>query len=244
MSQTSFHRFVTSDPVHGEQSYLDSCRSFRGCCVLATQSATNIEHELAHGTSPAAAADAAMSILWTNTATKIIFRTTDPDTVRRVEALCPEVPGLVPVVRARPLSGLQPGACIASLADGRFERLPASAVRLFRGGAGPAPSARGFPRRALVARVSPFGSRAMPDARTAERPFNVLTPDACCRCADAYSTPVLRGAESRREYTISGLCQYCQDVVRIGFADGDDGAPPSHYFLRRGLVFRAQRHAR
>ena len=148
-----FHRFVTSDPVHGEQSYLDSCRSFGGCCVLATQSAANIEHALAHGTSPSAATDAAMSILWTNTATKMIFRTTDPDTVRRVEALCPEIPGLVSVVRARPLSGLQPGACVASLADGRFERCQLQPFT--------SPEAARSPRRAPEASAArPHGASA------------------------------------------------------------------------------------
>ena len=33
-----FHRFATSDPVHGEQSFLDASRSFAVACVLACQS--------------------------------------------------------------------------------------------------------------------------------------------------------------------------------------------------------------
>ena len=44
-----FHRFVTSDPLHGEQSFLDTCRSFGAVCVLACQSVASIEHALAHG---------------------------------------------------------------------------------------------------------------------------------------------------------------------------------------------------
>ena len=44
-----FHRFVTSDRVHGEQSFLDTCRSFGAFCVLACQSVAGIEHALAAG---------------------------------------------------------------------------------------------------------------------------------------------------------------------------------------------------
>ena len=33
-----FHRFITSDKVHGEQSFLDTCRSFGAFCALACQS--------------------------------------------------------------------------------------------------------------------------------------------------------------------------------------------------------------
>ena len=41
------HRFVTSDPTHGEQSFLDTCRSFGAFCVLACQSASSLKHALA-----------------------------------------------------------------------------------------------------------------------------------------------------------------------------------------------------
>ena len=44
-----FHRFATSDPLHGEQSFLDTCRSFGAFCLLACQSVASIEHALAHG---------------------------------------------------------------------------------------------------------------------------------------------------------------------------------------------------
>ena len=39
-----FHRFVTADSVHGEQSFLDTCRSFNACCVLACQSIKPVEN--------------------------------------------------------------------------------------------------------------------------------------------------------------------------------------------------------
>ena len=116
------HRFVTSDPLHGEQSFLDTARSFGAMCVLACQSVASLEHALAHrGGSPAQSA-AALSMLWGNTASKLVFRSTDPETAARVAALCPASPDIASVTRVRPLSTLATGECYALLADGRFER--------------------------------------------------------------------------------------------------------------------------
>ena len=42
-----FHRFVTAGTGHGEQSYLDTCRSYRAFCALASQSIASIEFALA-----------------------------------------------------------------------------------------------------------------------------------------------------------------------------------------------------
>ena len=117
-----FHRFVTSDPLHGEQSFLDTCRSFGAVCVLASQSIASVHHALAHGTGSSDQNGAAVDILCTNTATKIAFRSTDPEVANRVSELSPHRPGLPGVVRVRPVSTLAPGECYASLADGRFER--------------------------------------------------------------------------------------------------------------------------
>ena len=117
-----FHRFVTSDLVHGEQSFLDTCRSFRVFCVLATQSVSSIEHALAQGGGSSRQDEAAVSILWNNCASKLVFRTTDLRTADRVQDLCPYRPGLAGVTRVRPVSTLAPGECYAILADGRFER--------------------------------------------------------------------------------------------------------------------------
>ena len=117
-----FHRFVTSDPLHGEQSFLDTCRSFSAFCVLACQSIASIHHALAHGGGNASQNGAAVDILCTNTATKFAFRSTDPEVADRVAELSPHRPGLPGVVRVRPVSTLAPGECYASLADGRFER--------------------------------------------------------------------------------------------------------------------------
>ena len=117
-----FHRFVTSDAVHGEQSFLDTCRSFGAFCVLATQSTRSIAHALSLGGGEQKTNEAALDIMLTNTATKFFFRTTDSDTANRVTALCPQRPGFPPATAVRPLSLLAPGECYVSLADGRFER--------------------------------------------------------------------------------------------------------------------------
>ena len=117
-----FHRFITSDPLHGEQSFLDTCRSFGAFCVLASQSVASLEHALAHGGGTYRQDESAVEILWNNTASKLVFRTTDPKTSSRVDDLCPYRPGLAGVVRVRPVSTLRTGECYAALADGRFER--------------------------------------------------------------------------------------------------------------------------
>ena len=117
-----FHRFVTSDPVHGEQSFLDTCRSFGAFCMLATQSVSSLEHALAHGGGNPDGNASAVSILWNNCASKLFFRSTDVRTMQRLDELCPFRPGLAAVTRVRPVSTLAPGECYAVLADGRFER--------------------------------------------------------------------------------------------------------------------------
>ena len=117
-----FHRFITSDPLHGEQGFLDTCRSFGAFCVLACQSVASLEHALAHGGGGYRQDESAVEILWNNTANKLVFRSTDPKTASRVADLCPYRPGLAGVVRVRPVSSLRTGECYAALADGRFER--------------------------------------------------------------------------------------------------------------------------
>ena len=117
-----FHRFATSDRVHGEQSFLDTCRSFNSFCVLACQSVSSIEHALSHGAGSHTRNSTAIAMLWNNTGTKLVFRTTDPRTGQRIDDLAPYRPGLAGVTRVRPVSTLATGECYAVLADGRFER--------------------------------------------------------------------------------------------------------------------------
>ena len=125
-----FQHFVTSDAVHGEQSFLDTCRSFGAFCVLATQSMSSILHALSEGGGERTTNEMALDMLLINTATKCFFRSTDPNTAHRVEALCPQRPGFSPVTAVRPLSTLVPGECYVALADGRVDRLQLPEVTL------------------------------------------------------------------------------------------------------------------
>ena len=117
-----FHRFITSDKVHGEQSFLDTCRSFGAFCALACQSISSMEHALAESSRNSDKNKAAVSILMNNTANKLFFRSTDKALQEYMNYLCPSVPGFGRVTSMRPPSTLQPGECYASLANGRFER--------------------------------------------------------------------------------------------------------------------------
>ena len=114
-----FHRFITSDISHGEQSFLDTCRSFGTACVLATQSEANIRHALALAREPSP--DTAIQILLTNTATKLVFRSTEESVRKLVDGLSPG-DGPHRLTAIRPPTTLRPGECYASLPDGRFER--------------------------------------------------------------------------------------------------------------------------
>ena len=82
----------------------------------------SLEHALCEGGGEARRDEAALGVLWTNTGSKIVFRTTDPATAHRLWGLCPHLPGLVDVLRARPPSTLGVGERYAALADGRVER--------------------------------------------------------------------------------------------------------------------------
>ena len=117
-----FQQFVTSDAVHGEQSFLDRCRSFGAFCLLASQGTSSIRYALSEGGGNPTANEMAFEMLLINTGTKYFFRSTDPQTVRRVEVLCPQRPGLSPVTAVRPLNTLTEGECYVALADGRFDR--------------------------------------------------------------------------------------------------------------------------
>ena len=122
-----FHHFITSDSEHGEQSFLDTCRSFGTACVLATQSDASVKHALALAGEPAP--DTAIRILMTNTATKLVFRSTEEGVRKLVDGLCPGN-GPYRVTALRPPSTLRPGECYASLPDGRFERRQLTPARM------------------------------------------------------------------------------------------------------------------
>ena len=111
------HRIVTSE----DAAYLDSARSYGGTCLYATHGFASLRFALAHGTSPQAAHEAVVSMLALNTGTKIWFRSSDSESRRRLEELCPQV-GVVSLVQARPPSGLEVGECYVSTVHGTVER--------------------------------------------------------------------------------------------------------------------------
>ncbi len=114
-----FHRFITSDSGHGEQNFLDRARSFGAACVLATQSDASIRHALAVAGEPSP--DSAIRLLLTNTATKLVFRSTEAGTRTLIDGFCPgSGPNRVTVLR--PPSTLRPGEVYASLPTGEFVR--------------------------------------------------------------------------------------------------------------------------
>ena len=132
------HRFVTADPIHGihgDPGFLERCRSLGVCAVLACQSVASLELALAQRGGTEVQDRSAVSVIWTNTATKLVFRSTDPRTAGRVDDLCPVVPGFAPVTHLRPLSSLGVGECYAVVADGRFEHRQLEPVLLARDGA-------------------------------------------------------------------------------------------------------------
>ena len=116
-----FHRFITSDVVHGEQSFFDTCRSFGAFCVVASQSMSSLHHALA-GESYTNKDEKAVEILLNNTGSKLFFRTTDGALHATIDRLCPTMPDLPKATQVRPPSSLRPGECYAVVADGRFLR--------------------------------------------------------------------------------------------------------------------------
>ena len=142
-----FHRYATSDPLHGEQGFLDTCRSFGAFCALACQSVASVEHAFACGAGNGVQDRAAVDILWTNCAGKLFFRSTDPKTAGRVDDLSPYRPGLAGVTRVRPLSTLAPGECYAAMADGRFERRQLAPFAAAAPERAPSPRKRGLRAR-------------------------------------------------------------------------------------------------
>ena len=118
-----FQRFITADRVHGEQSFLDVCRSFGAFTVIACQSIASLHYALSSLESDTDKRKSAIDIICNNTATKIFFRTTDQDTSHRLGTICPQTVRGVLVTNVRPLSTLGVGECYASFPDGRFERI-------------------------------------------------------------------------------------------------------------------------
>ena len=119
-----FHRFITPERTHGEQSFLDTCRSFGAFCVLACQATSSMAHALGEMESNDSQIERVISIILANTGTKLFFRTTDGKTMEALATMAPvpSRPGMANVIHVRPLSTLSPGECYAVLVTGRFMR--------------------------------------------------------------------------------------------------------------------------
>ena len=129
------HKYVTSDPAHGDQGFLDRARSLAVFSVWACQSIASMEHALAQRGGGQVQDRSALSIMLANTASKFFLHSSDLDTSHLIEDLSPLVPGFSPLTHIRPLSSLAVGECYAALADGRFERRQLEPVLLARDGA-------------------------------------------------------------------------------------------------------------
>lgn len=117
-----FQRFATSDEVHGEQSYLDTCRSFNAFCVLACQTEASLRFVFSVNSKNRDQSRSSLDILRTNTGTQFFFRTGDQDTIKLLRELSPSRPGLELPTVVNPPNVLVEGECYVSLPDGRFER--------------------------------------------------------------------------------------------------------------------------
>ena len=129
------HRFVTSDPAHGDQGFVDRARSLAVFSVHACPSIASMEHALAQRGGGQVQDRSALSIMLANTASKFFLHSSDLQTSHLIEdlSLSPLVPGFSPLTHIRPLSSLAVGECYAALADGRFERRQLEPVLLARG---------------------------------------------------------------------------------------------------------------
>ena len=152
-----FHRFATAAARHGEQSFLDACRSFGCACVLACQGVSSVRHSLCESGAGEAGWHS-VDVLLTNTATKLFFRTSERDSLSLIDSLSPLASNGMSLSRTRPPGAMAPGECYAALADGRFERrqldmLPGGGAPEGAGGDGegaanlPEPPAEPLPER-------------------------------------------------------------------------------------------------
>ncbi|MDQ7784226.1 MAG: hypothetical protein RDU20_15180, partial [Desulfomonilaceae bacterium] len=120
-----FQRYLTGDAESSEALFLDRCRAYRVCCVLATQSLASLRYGLSVSDqtgSGSAAMEAALQILVNTTANKFFFRNTDPLTQEWLKTMIPECPrpGRPHLLDVRPVSSLKIGECYCLLGDGTY----------------------------------------------------------------------------------------------------------------------------
>ena len=144
-----FHRFVTADGVHREQSYLDTCRSFGGFCVLASQSMASMHHALGQlGTGQSGAEHPRDRHAARQHGHEDVFPHDGPGHGHAAGRHVPDAARTGQRRLRTPPSTLRPGECYLSLPDGRFERrqitvMPDREAQPVRD---PSPQTAGLPR--------------------------------------------------------------------------------------------------
>ncbi len=113
-----FQRFMTVDEHSGEQSFLDRCRSYRVCCVLATQSQAALLYKSGNGYRN----DQAVNIIWNNIGNKFFFRTTDAALIEILRRNLRTPEGAPHPLDVRGTATLAPGECFYLLANGHSGR--------------------------------------------------------------------------------------------------------------------------
>jgi hypothetical protein len=120
-------RFVSADPISGEQSFLDRCRAFRCVSILATQSIASLRFALAasdNGPDSATLGSASLSSVLQNIGNILYFRTLDEESSRKLTHMFPGPPltGKPHIISVRPLSSLSLGETYYLFADGHMGR--------------------------------------------------------------------------------------------------------------------------
>ena len=129
-----FHRFATAAARHGEQSFLDACRSFGCACVLACQGVSSVRHSLCESGAGEAGWHS-VDVLLTNTATKLFFRTSERDSLSLIDSLSPLASNGMSLSRTRPPRGDGAGGVLRG-PRGREVRAQAARHAARRRGAG------------------------------------------------------------------------------------------------------------
>ena len=109
-----FQRFVTAGNEHGEQTFIDRCRSYGVCCVFATQSLSSLRYRLGASSE----AMHSLDIVLSNIGTKAFFRTTDREALGYLDSLL----GIDVGSSKRGLPTLDVGECWLARANGSFSR--------------------------------------------------------------------------------------------------------------------------
>ncbi len=119
-----FQRFITDDPLTGEQSFLDRCRSYKAICILATQGISSLSCALRAGGGRADRVGDVVDIIFLNTGNKLFFRSTDSRSHQCLQRLIPQASqlGKPHLLDVRPPSTLEVGECYFVLCDGSWGR--------------------------------------------------------------------------------------------------------------------------